>query len=800
RDKKLVDISTDAGSTWTLLKQLHSDMQGDISVSLDDYVGEEVMIRFCFDTVNAANNNHEGWFVDDVKLEADVLISTMSDLTITSKYEENVEGGFNVTYTIENIWGCDLGESNTGIYIDGEEVFVDSVPGLSAGASYTNTVGPFDCPCGSTVYVTVCADCNGAVVETDETNNCMENEWECPKPVIEVRKTVRDLKTGEWEDVILANVSDVVRFKIWVHNSGGCCNLTDIVVNDTLSECLEYAGNATHTPDGIENNADGTTTLYWCFTGPVGCCQDITTIEFDTYKTQPGKDRNCANVLAWCNEAEPHVQIFDADCALVHEKRDDKAIFESGTWYVDYGGNLGWDETFEFGIVACDVPVVGDINQDGLEDTAIFRSGTWYVDTTGDHIWDETFEFGIVACDVPVVGDINQDGRDDTAIFRSGTWYVDTTGDHIWDETFEFGLTPGDVPIVGDINPAGDESDEEPDIEVNRMVWDSMVGDWVNDIKANANDEVRFKIWIHNSGTCSLTNISVNDTLSASLEYATGKATVNGVPCEPEEISGQCLKWYYNAGRACTNPFLNLPSGEDITIEFNATKKNTGDDMNCVNVSAWYNETGSHVQVIDEDCAGVYGWLDDVAIFRSGTWYVDTDGAYLQGTGGWDKSFKFGASSGDVPVVGDINGDGRDDVAIFRSGTWYVDTQGNYINGTGGWDKSFKFGESPGDVPVVGDINGDGRDDVAIFRSGTWYVDITGDYQWDESFTFGSSPGDVPVVGDINRDGRDDVAIFRSGTWYVDTDGGYIGGTGGWDKSFTFGSSPGDVPIVGDIA
>jgi uncharacterized repeat protein (TIGR01451 family) len=767
----------------------------------------------------------------------------------------------------------------------------------------------------------------------------MENEWECPKPVIEVRETVRDLKTGEWEDVILANVSDVVRFKIWVHNSGGCCNLTDIVVNDTLSECLEYAGNATHTPDGIVNNADGTTTLYWCFTGPVGCCQDITTIEFDTYKTQPGKDRNCANVLAWCNETEPHVQIFDADCALVHEKRDDKAIFESGTWYVDYGGNLGWDETFEFGtvpgdvsvvgdinqdgledtaifrsgtwyvdttgdriwdetfefgltpgdvpivgdinqdgledtaifrsgtwyvdttgdhiwdetfefgIVAGDVPVVGDINQDGLEDTAIFRSGTWYVDTTGDHIWDETFEFGIVACDVPVVGDINQDGRDDTAIFRSGTWYVDTTGDHIWDETFEFGLTPGDVPIVGDINPAGDESDEEPDIEVNRMVWDSMVGDWVNDIKANANDEVRFKIWIHNSGTCSLTNISVNDTLSASLEYATGKATVNGVPCEPEEISGQCLKWYYNAGRACTNPFLNLPSGEDITIEFNATKKNTGDDMNCVNVSVWYNETGSHVQVVDEDCAGVYGWLDDVAIFRSGTWYVDTDGAYLQGTGGWtesftfgassgdvsvvgdingdgrddvaifrsgtwyvdtdgaylqgtggwDKSFKFGASPGDVPVVGDINGDGRDDVAIFRSGTWYVDTQGNYINGTGGWDKSFKFGASPGDVPVVGDINGDGRDDVAIFRSGTWYVDITGDYQWDESFTFGSSPGDVPVVGDINRDGTADIAIFRSGIWYVDTDGGYITGTGGWDESFTFGTSPGDVPIVGDI-
>ncbi|MFV9677528.1 MAG: C1 family peptidase, partial [Methanosarcinales archaeon] len=349
RDEKLVDISTNGGSTWEVLKQLHSDMQGDISVSLDDYVGEEVMIRFCFDTVNAANNDYEGWFVDDVKLEAEVLISTMSDITITSKYEENVEGGFSVTYTIENIWGCDVGESDTGIYIDGEEVFVDSVPGLSAGASYTNTVGPFDCPCSSTVYVSVCADCYGAVVETDETNNCMENEWECPKPVVEVRKTVRDLKTGEWEDVILANVSDVVRFKIWVHNSGGCCNLTDIVVNDTLSDGLEYVGNASVNPNEVVTNSDGTTTLYWSVTGPVGCCQDITTIEFDARKISGGKDRNYVNVSAWCNETDSQVQVFDEDYAVVRGQRDDVAIFRDGNWYVDTNGDHKTDINFVYG-------------------------------------------------------------------------------------------------------------------------------------------------------------------------------------------------------------------------------------------------------------------------------------------------------------------------------------------------------------------------------------------------------------------------------------------------------------------
>jgi len=391
-----------------------------------------------------------------------------------------------------------------------------------------------------------------------------------------------------------------------------------------------------------------------------------------------------------------------------------------------------------------------------------------------------------------VVGDINQDGLDDTTIFRSGTWYVDTSGNHQWDDSFEFGLTPGDVPLVGDIYGFA--------IEVNKTVWDSKTEEWVDGIKADLNAEVRFKIWILNSGTSSLTNISVNDTMSASLEYAADNATVNDVACEPEEISEQCLKWYYNASRTCTSPFLNIHPGENVTIEFNATKNMTSDDTNCVNVSAWYNETGSHVQVVDEDSAGVYGWFDDVAIFRSGTWYVDTEGNYIRGTGGWTESFKFGLSPGDVPLVGDINRDGRDDVAIFRSGTWYVDTTGNYK-----WDESFTFGSSPGDVPVVGDINRDGKGDVAIFRSGTWYVDTEGNYinhtggGWTESFTFGASPGDVPVVGDINQDGRDDTAIFRSGTWYVDTEGDYINETGGWDKSFTFGANPGDVPVVGDI-
>ncbi|MEH0936731.1 FG-GAP repeat domain-containing protein, partial [Micromonospora psammae] len=67
---------------------------------------------------------------------------------------------------------------------------------------------------------------------------------------------------------------------------------------------------------------------------------------------------------------------------------------------------------------------------------------------------------------------------------------------------------------------------------------------------------------------------------------------------------------------------------------------------------------------------------------------------------------KFGhGPSGDLPVAGDWNNDGRDTVGVFRPGnsTWYL------TNGTGVLDAEFIFGHGPsGDVPVTGDWDNDG--------------------------------------------------------------------------------------------
>jgi hypothetical protein len=177
-------------------------------------------------------------------------------------------------------------------------------------------------------------------------------------------------------------------------------------------------------------------------------------------------------------------------------------------------------------------------------------------------------------------------------------------------------------------------------------------------------------------------------------------------------------------------------------------------------------------------------------------WSIDLDYA----GGAAEQIVQFGLN-GDTPVAGDFNGDGRDDVAIVRYNAsrggldWYIDlNHDGYLA-----EQVVEFGLN-GDVPVAGDLNGDGRDEVAVVRYNAsrggldWYIDLNHDgYLAEKVVQYGLS-GDVPVVGDWNNDGRDDVGIVRNGTdWYLDltNDGGYA------EKIVRFGLA-GDKYVAGN--
>jgi Putative binding domain, N-terminal/PQQ enzyme repeat len=203
------------------------------------------------------------------------------------------------------------------------------------------------------------------------------------------------------------------------------------------------------------------------------------------------------------------------------------------------------------------------------------------------------------------------------------------------------------------------------------------------------------------------------------------------------------------------------------------------------------------------------GAIEKVGIFRSGfLWMLDADGN-RQFANPPDSLFALGGIAGDIPITGDWNGDGRAKAGIYRSanGLFILDYDGDgQLTAT---DKVYNFGvgTQQGDIPVVGDWNGDGRTKIGVFRQGFfWILDTNGngifEQDVDQSIAFGGVAGDVPIVGDWNGDGRSKLGLFRQGFfWILDYNGnGVVDNVNqaGGDKSFALGGLNGDVPVVGD--
>ncbi|HMC78291.1 MAG TPA: FG-GAP-like repeat-containing protein [Vicinamibacterales bacterium] len=198
----------------------------------------------------------------------------------------------------------------------------------------------------------------------------------------------------------------------------------------------------------------------------------------------------------------------------------------------------------------------------------------------------------------------------------------------------------------------------------------------------------------------------------------------------------------------------------------------------------------------------------DLVLWRASTgtwfWLTSTTGYNYASAG----SKQWGNQSlGDVPMVADIDGDQKADLVIWRASTgtfyWLTSTSGyNYANaGSKAWGN-----QSLGDVPLLGDIDGDRLADLAVWRAstGTWYwlTSSTGySYASPGSVQWGNlSLGDKPFLADVDGDGAADLLLWRAstGTWYwLTSSTGYAYASAGlkqWGNS-----SLGDVPLVGDL-
>jgi len=178
----------------------------------------------------------------------------------------------------------------------------------------------------------------------------------------------------------------------------------------------------------------------------------------------------------------------------------------------------------------------------------------------------------------------------------------------------------------------------------------------------------------------------------------------------------------------------------------------------------------------------------DLGVWRAstGTWY------WITSSSGYSVNsihgVQWGVSAlGDTPFTADMDGDGKADLVVYRGSTgewfWLSSSTGYSYDGAHGvlWGAP-----SLGDVPLLGDIDGDGKADFVVWRASTggwfWLTSGTG-YTYVPSFNalFGSPlpvVGDKPLLADIDGDGKADLVIYRASTgewyWLGSATGGHV--------------------------
>jgi len=178
------------------------------------------------------------------------------------------------------------------------------------------------------------------------------------------------------------------------------------------------------------------------------------------------------------------------------------------------------------------------------------------------------------------------------------------------------------------------------------------------------------------------------------------------------------------------------------------------------------------------DLPVVGDWNGD-GIETIGFWRPSTRTFYLRDSNSpaittWNYIFVYGNTSNAIPLVGDWDGDGRDSVGVYNLGTNQFLLRNSLTAGVA--DLNQRFGGLT-DRGIAGDWNGDGIDTIGVYKFGTsltfFFTNQTCSNcappsQGRANFT-PTILGDLPIVGDWDGDGRTTFGLFRtsSGTFFL---------------------------------
>jgi glucose/arabinose dehydrogenase len=302
-----------------------------------------------------------------------------------------------------------------------------------------------------------------------------------------------------------------------------------------------------------------------------------------------------------------------------------------------------------------------------------------------------------------VRSDVDGDFRSDLVVWRpaDGVWYTaKSSSGYATALATPFGdSAAGDVPLMGDID-----------------------GDGQRD----------FITWRASTGTFGWVTSSTNYSSGGSKQW--GNKSLGDIPLIGDidgDGKSDLIVW-----RASTGVFFWLPSSTNYDYATAGSKQ-------------WGNQGLGDIPLIGDFDADR---RSDLAVWRAsnGTFY------WLFAAGGFDyaaaRGLQWGNSSlGDRPMLGDFDGDGRADPVVWRAstGVWFWLTSSTQYAYAGQHQRDWGRA-SLGDVPLLGDFDGDGRSDIAVWRAqnGTWFwLTSSSGYAGGGTKPWGSSSlGDIPVM------------------------------------------------------
>jgi hypothetical protein len=364
------------------------------------------------------------------------------------------------------------------------------------------------------------------------------------------------------------------------------------------------------------------------------------------------------------------------------------------------------------------------------------------------------------------VGDINRDGFSDFVSLAPG---ASTSGDlhafygrtrALWSTEFDLASRLPNRVLIGD--PAAGA--------IQTTVVYDLTGEGFDDIAVGMPDNVEGLVQISYSVGPGVATGPISRTVNPN-SLVTLVATPSGSPTPTIQwqVSTDGTTWTNIAGATATS-YSFIATVSDSGKRFRAVFTNSLGTANTAPALLTVRAVAQAARRADLDGDG----LSDLVLWRpsDGTWYSLTSGSSFNAglANQWGNS-----ALGDKPFMGDIDGDGIMDLVIWRpgDGTWYWLTSGTGYNTANAGAKQWG-NNGLGDVPMIADMEGDGKADLVIWRAstGTWYW-LTSSSGYSYASAFGiqwgnPSLGDKPLLGDFDGDGKQDLAVWRAstGTWY----------------------------------